>query len=828
MQHGEYSLYSYKLSDNTTSITIKDGSQLGTYTLMFTSQGRIVAHDTGGIFGEEKTIAYPVKGSKVYAEITEKGIKLQSGYHGRLSFTVIVNLEAFLVISRIIGEEYFIFDQKDKCLVGENLAYTTSYYITTHTNHLELRQDGSLDITKIEYSRIISIEQDSDGVIRMATDIILPGLGKLNKLCLFLPYEQQRQKLLQSVKRQPNIGSLLKQGERAVAGRLEGGIGRNSLVTYDVFIVDNLQSIKLIRRDNLTAILERKKQDVDLFYNKNQQYIVMRLGDTFLYIYPEPTEGTKGDYYRELSKESSALLSNLNNPLMDPNTKVLLNHINEKVYYEKAAEWRGNLLGKPLDHQIDLAFTRDHLYFLSSETKELLYSKPIKELKIYKQNQHLFLLQEDGLAFLKSSNIQILKMFVHTDEATLPNVWLDQNENPYYYHSDENGLHYYVQQNNLVDSISYRNLAAMQIEPTDVFQGFSKVVVTENDIVKTFYMDQLQLENLLQRAYILEKKVMLKTVETPVIYKSMVRSYSDLLIYEYFGQLTALYKGLDEFYELEISEEERTRKMASYLYYGIQNQRKRMDTISVFLPTMLNRMESDIFSRLFHKELDDKAFKTMQQQLVSITIQMKGNLLEIENSLAHLSSILIGRQSVAGLIEEKKKNGYKTSTYAALGGGIAIMAGLTIGAPLLLGGALMALNTKQSADMMKNQEQLTLAQDNKRNEFFLAKSLEMFDHFMATMLPYYVGRVNDSMFNTYQTMSEIYEPYLTTNDLKNECFLRVAAIYTYLHLPVEYGASEIRHTLLKDVFDRTDTISKDIANNTKAFQMKQEHLALLN
>jgi hypothetical protein len=775
------------------NVTIFNSSTLGTHSLYITNKRRILAHDSGGIFGGEKIHIYPFN-LKINVEFLETVISISSNSNNLFSFELTLDIKEYLELLDYFKYDDFIFERDSKnigyILLDDGYTILTSYQI--FESKLEFKAFTIHDPFVIDYSEVENINEKFNLINIKARK---PIFGQLvNRFSLFIPDHQNRSAIIQLVNSKPKIFDLITSDERVFSAFMKCQINDATKIEYDVFILESTNQIRILIKSNLKLLLTRNKDEVDPFYDNEGKQIILKIGENFFFLKPIDMEE------RELQIFKSSFGHFIGNYLT--NTGDLNGFVNGVKYVSKT---------------VDVALSEQSLYIVDKATKLLINNLTITQYKFIKADNLLFLTDNNWLSVMKLKDTYIEK-FLELNHFTDEKVMLDSLYLPYFYEQTKEGLKLY--QSDLLQPILYyhnKSIGSLRVQKEKIAEGiFTKVSFTDSDNNKMekLYIPTTSLNQLIYTTFISNKSPVLVSTTGNTLYKSMVRQLSDLLLYEYFGQLSALYKGIEEFYSVKMDENERNEKLVSYLYHGIQSQRKRMDSVSVYIPALLNQYEQQLFKK-YNRELDDKNFKVLQQKLIGLSNQLKGSLIEIENNLTHLTSILAPRRSMEDLIAERKKSGYKNAALGAVAAGAITV--LTGGAalPLLMGPAFMGLNTHSSTKAMELQQEIQDENEQSRTQFYLFKSLDLFDHFFVTMVPYYIAKVNDIIFECYKNVALEYKPLLEERYIKENMLHRIAEIHTFKNLPVDPTVDVSKQELLNEIFEiasGSENIIKEYSN----------------
>jgi hypothetical protein len=798
LKYGENVIFEGKAPE----IMIDGGSSFGVYTLVITDRKRIIVHDTGGFFGDEK-VYYFSSNRMINVQLYEDSIHLL-GNTQRYNFNFKLDLWTFFDIYKGLGEERFqlVNNQCQHCFLftDKNTLMLAEFLIKDQEIIFKLKnKDYKNKSFSLDFSEIQQMTEDSNGVLKLKVNQNILESDS-DSLFLYVYDTSNRKKIISSLNNRISIYDFARPDERITAAALEAQLDREKKIEYDVYILDNETTIRIVLRKNLKVLLTKQKTDFDEYYDKESKQIILKIGESYFFVSSKYIEGVQ---------------------FKDQNSS-------QYLYIENTGSLAGFVQENKLSEgRVDIAISSRGISLIDFEYKLPILTLTMEDNQFYLDGNLLFISGQGSLVCVDiNRNKQFITSNIDMKEIQEENILLDSNKELYFFYQNNEGLVLYRNDKNKPEYI-YPNhiLAELKLTPERYGQSFGLVEFTdERSTEKTkFYYPVHSLNQLIYNSFIASKSQMVVQADPKALFSTMVRQISDLTLYEYFGQLIALYEGIEDFEKSNMTDKERASKLVSYLYYGIQSQRKRMDSVSVFMPGMLNKVECELFNSL-GEGTNEKYFKELQQKLIAISNQMKSSLHEMENNLTHLG-VLVPNRSMREVISERRKSGYKTvGLGTALGAGVSILTGGA--SALLLAPVFMALNTKNTTKIMELQEEIKEENEQKRMEFYLLKVLDLLDHFIHTMLPYFVSKVNDAIFECYKKQSQKYAPLLDEQLVKDKMFQRVAEIHTYKKMPVEPTVEINKGQLLASIFETTEAANQSISSYEELLKLSGQSSVL--
>ncbi|MBW3110284.1 hypothetical protein KYJ26_00310 [Bacillus sp. MCCB 382] len=774
LYYGEYVIFEGKAPE----VMIENGSSFGVYSLVMTNQGRIIAHDTGGFFSEEKVYYFP-RTKKICVKLEDEKVHLV-GKTMNFKFDFSLDLQTYFEVVEQFGTSHFELDpnQNQHCFLfadlNESNIYSAEFLIKDHEICFKIiNSDRPLEFMTLDIAEIAHISEEENHIIRVNINLEFMGVYQ-DSIYLFVPDERQRLEFLSIMNDRETIYNIAYDEERITAAFIKCQLNDSRNIAYDVYILDDDTSFRIVLRNHLKVLLTKEKKDVEEYFNKDSKETVLKIGENYFYI--QPKQNVKEQFTLKVHED------------------------NEFYYFENTGYIKGLLEGIEMKEQVDTAISENSIHLINHITKLSITTIMVDTVTFINDGNLLLVTNHENLACLEldSSKLHVIS-FINVKEFENEKILFDIFKEPFYYEQNDEGLVLYRDnREEPIHTLRNRDMMNLKLKLERIGNSFGLLSSNEVENSWGLYLPVNSFKEIVYKAFTFIKVPVLVDTNPKSLYGTMVREVSDLLLYEYFGQLMVLDDGIEEFYEVNMSEKDRTSRLVSYLYYGIQAQRKRMDSISVYMPGVLNKVEQELFMA-YGKHLGEKYFKDLQKHLIGITNQMKGSLLEIENNLMQCG-VLISKRSTKEMVNERRKSGYKSAGLQALMGvGITVLTG-GAAAPLLLAPTFMALNTNNSANMMKLQEEIKEENEQNRTDFYFRKALDLFDHYIQTMMPYYVSKVNDAIVDCYKKLAFAYEPILEEPLLKEKLLQRIAEIFTYKKLPVDSTTEVAKQEILNGLF----------------------------
>lgn len=259
------------------------------------------------------------------------------------------------------------------------------------------------------------------------------------------------------------------------------------------------------------------------------------------------------------------------------------------------------------------------------------------------------------------------------------------------------------------------------------------------------------------------------------LFTSWGRQVNDILNYFYFGSLFILRDELGDILKKkpEIDSVEGKAKAANILYYAIQDQKKQLEVVSVYFPKLLEKQERELMAKV-GGGVNDKPFKSLQKQLLSVSTQVRNSLADIERALDQISYILQPNIVAKGAVAVSRNSNLESIA------GVGVIGEMLTG---IINAPELVTAVKDFWSSYKNDKALEEIEQRKL-DIYINQAFDSFEHLMEIMLPYYINEVNEFTYNIFRIINKNYSNLLSSQVVKLRLFERICALYTFKRLPV--------------------------------------------
>jgi hypothetical protein len=792
---GEYSVF-----DAGDIFNFPNKSIVGTKSFCITNQGRVFAHDTGGLFGEIQLKTY----SNIIIVTLEKNtISLSSIAGESFTFRTELSSHSFIQIyEKVPSNKFlFIFSEKTNCIYQysdeNNINHTLIDELILENDKLKFRQ-GNIEIP---FYRVRNIERK--GLFIEITGVFHVGDMILRSLKLFLFDEGIINRLIEKFTTHPTIFQMIGDVSDIYTTTLEANISgqqhRNQKIAlcFDsahIYLINEMKAQLIFKLDRATTKIHFSKLDQKLAFGKDQSIYILEVSQDKLEEY----------ITNYLSKNSSFF-------------RYHIGHLN------------GTLLGeKWLKEEVSLISEGTTLTLVTSQGLKLLPFN-LNDYGLLLDRNNLIIHHEQEIALLQLNEEKLIEL-KQTGKENNRIIGYTPNYEPYLISQDEERILFKQHPDK---SFHFHNEDIINIsiskygEEDSIFSEITiKIKNDPQDLI--VYVPNNMIKDFIHKTYYYSKQKALEVVTAEQLFLSYSRQVNDYILYQYFGQIFAMHRGLQEILESDINPDIKNGKIINYLFYSIQALKKHFDTISIYLPSVLEREMQGIIGN--QDPSASLPYKNLQRGLMGITGQINRSLNEIEGSVSAVSFVLIPREDYSQLIKDKTNRDIAFSTtLVGLGAASILVAPVAVPA-LLLGGIFSAVNTFFRQEDSKKQEELRKRNEDNRLDFFVGKALDSMEHLIQTLLPFYISETNHSIYQTFNQVSQEKRQFLQSREVKENLFQKISQYYTYKQLPIDDSVLvrkgelvELTHTcvnrseLFIEQFQQevTDHVPKSIETATK-------------
>jgi hypothetical protein len=730
-------------------------SIVGTKSFCITNQGRVFAHDTGGLFGEIQLKTYS---NLIIVTLEKNTISLSSMVGESFTFKTELSSHSFIKIYEKVPSNklLFTFSEKTNCIYQyndeNNINHTLIDELILENDKLKLTQ-GNIEVP---FFRVKNIEKK--GLFIEITGIFHVGEMTLTSFKLFLFDSGLINKLIDKFITHPTIFQMIGDVSDIYTTTLAANISGQEHRNQKIALCFDSEHIYLINEMKEELIIKLDRATTKIHFSKSDQKLALKNGQS---IYLIDVNQVKLEEYitNYLTKNSS-------------------------FFRYHIGTLNGTLLGEKWQTEdVSLISEGTNLTLVTSLGLKLLPFN-LNDYGLLLDRYNLFIHHEQEIALLQLNEEKLIEL-KQTGKENSHIIGYTPNFEPYLISQDEERI---VFKQSPVKSFHFQNEDIINISISKYGEGdsiFSEITIKIKNEPQDFilYVPNNMIKDFIHKTYYYSKHKALEVVSAEQLFLSYSRQVNDYILYQYFGQIFAMHRGLQEILESDINRDIKNGKMINYLFYSIQALKKHFDTISIYLPSVLEREMQGIIGN--QGPSASLPYKNLQRGLMGITGQINRSLNEIEGSVSAVSFVLIPREDYSQLIKDKTNRDIAFSTtLVGLGAASILVAPVAVPA-LLLGGIFSAVNTFFRQEDATKQEELRKRNEDNRLDFFVGKALDSLEHLIQTLLPFYISETNHSIYQTFNLVNQENRLYLQSPEVKEILFQKISQYYTYKQLPID-------------------------------------------
>ncbi|WP_151736773.1 hypothetical protein [Paenibacillus tengchongensis] len=766
-------------------------SFVGTHTLCMTSQGRVIVHDTGGMFGSETVRTMNANPGKIRVNFfTNYGMNLTSVDTYPFSFNFTVSIQEFEICLNEMPYDCFLFSENASNEIPVYVDYddggTPSYMTMGMTkDQLDLTSEYPLSVHTIPFHRIM--EMNGTGPY----SAVLKGfLDKDNKqvrsVRLFIPSKGTLAVLMTLWKNTELLSDLTGPILNLYSALFSGVVNGSHIDSQEVTLVHKADgNIAAVDETSWSLLNEFHLNEDDWYYQKEgNRSVVLKQDIPYIIDVKRPdaiafAERTWVCENRILHNQLGSLYG---------------------VYREAAYDGQEVALLVEKPHQMKL---------IQWDTMQLV-SSSAHQPEIIDAGERMFLLHGSEIAMVTWKDRGWISNFGPSAVRKLEDqkIGYTSNEQPYYFTQTELGMTFSQGADTFLHS--FKSQAVMDISVSEAVgesSDFARVRIhTAEDSEDSFFMLPVQeVPGIICTTYQQSKAPLVRRIPPAQLYLSWSRQVNDFALYHLFGQLYALQAGIEEIQKNVQNRDECNRRLLNFLYYAVQNQKRRLDQVSIYLPAMLERNSRTILSGA-NLDRHEQPFRYMQQGFMNISTKMRQTLSEIEGALSPVYRLIIPKGDIEHIIKRREKRGYaQAAMTVGLGTAFTIISAGFPPVTLIMGGMFLGANSFFTAKDARQKAELDSLFDHNSLDFYMTKALDTFHHLMDTLIPYHVSEANRYMTGSFEQLAPLYKSALTNPEAVDLLFKEISQYYTFKQLPIDHTVAMPKKALIEHVQDSSHT-----------------------
>lgn len=595
----------------------------------------------------------------------------------------------------------------------------------------------------------------------------------MENIKIFIPFDNKINQLISLLEKSPSIFEDIGNTNLLYTAVTNGIIHRQ--------FVRNQELVFALFNDDLVVMDEAKRKiisqhpfkEYDCYYNSlSKQILIMhKQRQMARFILSLDYNGLENQISKEFTKPNHRFISNF-------------------------GDFTGTLLGKEYTNaNIIVAINEGEIEFILADTLNSIGVVRLVNAQFIRDGKNVIFIHQGEIALIKTKNKFKLHNYIQFEAITEPlkmNICFTGHNEPFFLEQSMDAitlkrslqkdfLHLYHEQIVDISVTNYGNESS----------SYSELTVTLNN-QKQYKLNVYneRIKDIMSKAYYFKKEASLPQVSSDQLFLSYSRQINNHILYHYFGQLFAMYEGLKEIQATTQDKELKNVQIINYLYYATQSQKKHLDKVSIYLPAMLEQVEKDILKEHGQGKVY-QSFKSLQKNLMGITSQIHRSLHEMESSISAVSFALIPREDYEKTISNQILD------RGIINGALYGVAAIALSPLALIGIAMTGINTYYSKKDHEMRERIRKENENQRLEFYTSKIQDSFEHFIQTLLPFYISEVNHAVFHTYKQVHTLYEPIKNNQEVREHMLMKMTQLYTFKNLPIDESVTMKKQKLIE-------------------------------
>lgn len=775
-------------------------SFVGTHTLCITNLGKVLVYDTGGIFGKETCLEREVgNGGVIIQSYSDYGVQIKSSSSYPFSIDLRMSVLEFMKCFNEMPYECFQFPAQDANEIAAFVQYDHGEYQAVK---LGLMKDQIVLIPLIGQSEtIIPLHRVQSIERKGAFTATLHG---------FFDYANtQKKEVTIFITAKDKLEVILALwSNTALLSELTGPIDDIFTIAYsgwyDDIYLDQMKLILVCAEEDIIHIVDEGQRKIlntfhlqrDAWYYDSHNQLTVVLKDEQAHIIRMDREDGRAYSLKAWVHKDRVLYKEAG----------LLHGVYHQANYEAVEVFL-------------LIDQKSEITIIDTDIMEVVGSSLLSELNIVPAEQRMIIIRNNEIAMMEWTD-QEWTLCLHEEalsDIEQHAIGFTADNQPFFYHLESNGVVLQQQADHVLMELNSSKIKDIAIiEMVDEENRLAKVNVLYEQEGFVITLPAHIVPTMISRVYQQSKQGIVAEASPAQLYLSWARHTNDYALYHVFGQLFALQAGIEQIQEMMLDTDECNYRLLNFLYYTIQQQKRRLDQVSIYLPAMLEQNTRSMVGEGSSKQVEE-IYLHMQQYLLSISSRIRQSLNEIEGALAPASKMLIAKADLEQVIKERETRGYVQSAVTA-GIGAALMVGTGgLAAPLVLGGAFFGLNSYFTAKDARLKMRMDAQFDKDSLSFYMSKALDGFDHLMQTLLPYYIAEANRQMNGSFERLAVIYKPALAEPSVSQRLFMEMSQYYTFKQLPIDHSVMLPKKKLV-------ETIQQSVALSSQHIRIFQQEV----
>ncbi|MZP28602.1 hypothetical protein GTO91_02565 [Heliobacterium undosum] len=749
------------------SLEFTGSSIVGTRSLYLTSQGRVFAHDTGGLFGDPKLITVQLQKGDLRTSFEEQvrvAYSKKNDYN--LSFTIVFSLPDFLSLCsrspglfEIPAERTYIkleqgFFPVNLKIAGHAIVLTSGVY----KNKLDLTRATACQYEK-PYIKLSGRFTWSDECKREKT---------IKKAELLVLDEHAARSVVEAWSRLPKLFDLVPIDAMLFPGEYTGRLDQAGTRRKPALLALSQDMAQIVDEERMRVLAEQLIDDEEpsIAYDSYTQSLYFFRDDDNCRI---SLNGLKMEEQVHLAERfagqwvifETGVFGSLADMACIDETLLFVHSPGECRFIDPD--------GMETVHRFsdqDAEF-----YFNSSGIPFIVYREQVLSLILREEDK-----QEEYQQFWKTG--------LPLQKLSRKSLCLAENSSqPFIFRFDADGCALMQDPQRHLDKFAYSSLKRIQyLELAQEEDDFCRIVLLiqgRGDVPLRAPMQTIK--GLIQSQYQSLKKEATLALPDNSLFAQWTQNVNDYIMTQLFSQFFVIEAEIQTLQATEAEEKEKLAQQANYLYYAVQGLKKHLDMLSIYLPLMLKQEEQRL-ARKAKQNVKVEVFKSLQRGLSGITGQISRSLGDVERSLGPISYVIVPQPE----IEEDN------SDLARWG---ATLASVAINPAYAVNLVRMFFDE----DARDNRERAKDELEKNRLKLYVEQAIHSYEYLMRAVLPYCISETSETVNKCYKSLGDSYAVLLKLKPAREMLFERFCELHLYKEMPVSPSHLLTRRAMLEKI-----------------------------
>ena len=404
----------------------------------------------------------------------------------------------------------------------------------------------------------------------------------------------------------------------------------------------------------------------------------------------------------------------------------------------------------------------DNLILINKKTKKKIVAAKFDECRKIAVGRENIIYDGKNIfrLYLSDKNKKIMDIDSIPD-VERNDIGFTKSGNPLFVRAEDGIVRFMKSEEKEIMSIADKDIVGIiTIKESDeekIHKDFSATDIRfKNEYVRV-YLKTRMVEKLLRDVFLSSKKKMLEEAENKEVYQNWAKSMNDMIMYNFFADLYNMRKLVRETLGQENITDEVRINLVNRLYDEVQVQKENVDTLSVYMPDVIEKSGEKLFEREGIRP-DRNVYRMFGEVFADTAYMLKDGLNDIEIILGNLEFVLSPL--------DRRRHVYR---------------------------------------MLKENESDKL-------NLFMEKILKKLNHIIDNMYPYYIREMNEKLYYVFAKLGHEYDK-LKSEDVKEILFDEITEMYAFGQLMYSEEDETRRKDIINQIYKAADKGISGIDSN---------------